>query len=105
VLFGAGDIEIGNDVLISPNVTITSHQHTYEDASVPMRMQPAEFKKVVIEDNVWIGSNAVILPGVKVGCGAIIGAGAVVTKDVESFGIVAGIPATLYRFRNKIERK
>ncbi|RJP71105.1 MAG: acyltransferase [Candidatus Abyssobacteria bacterium SURF_17] len=97
VLFGAGDIEIGNDVLVSPNVTITSHQHTFADNAKPIRLQPIEFKKVVIEDNVWIGSNAVILPGVTVGRDSVLGAGAVANKDVPAGSLVGGIPAVLIK--------
>ncbi len=56
-------------------------------------------KSVIIEDDVWIGTNAIILPGVTIGQGAVIGAGAVVTKDVSPYAIVAGVPARLIRYR------
>lgn len=58
-----------------------------------------EFNETIIENDVWIGLNAIILDGVKIGNGAIIGAGAVVTKDVESYSIVGGIPAKFIRYR------
>jgi maltose O-acetyltransferase len=54
---------------------------------------------VIIEDDVWIGARVIILPGVKIGKGSIVGAGAVVTKDVEPYSIVAGVPAKLIRKR------
>ena len=93
VLVGAGEIEIGNNVLISPHVTITSHQHSYQDADKLFREQRVLFEKVVIKDNVWIGSNAVILPGIKLGSNSIIAAGAVVIKDVPANSLVGGVPA------------
>ncbi len=93
VLFGAGGIEIGEAVMISPGVVITSHQHTVRRADVDIRDQPTEFVKVVIERNVWIGANATILPGLRLGEGCVVGAGAVVTHDVPRRSIVAGVPA------------
>lgn len=93
VLFGAGEIEIGNDVLIAPSVVITSHQHSYYITSVLMRKQKIRFDKVIIHDNVWIGANATILPGVTIYEGSIIAAGAVVNKDVPPYTMVGGIPA------------
>jgi galactoside O-acetyltransferase len=100
VLFGAGGIEVGSDVLISPGVVITSHQHTFAEATRRIREQPLEFAGVVIEDDVWIGANAVILPGVRLGRGCVVGAGAVVTRDVRSRAVVLGVPAKVCRDRD-----
>jgi len=97
VLFGAGGIEIGSQVLISPGVVITSHQHSFAEADRPMRAQPTEFATVIIEDNVWIGSNATVLPGVRIGSGSAVGAGAVVTKDVPKRVLSLGVPARIVR--------
>jgi galactoside O-acetyltransferase len=99
VLFGAGGIEIGSDVLISPGVVITSHQHTFASSDRPMREQPVAFATVVIEQDVWIGANAVILPGVRLGRGCVVGAGAIVTHDVVGRGIAVGVPARVTRQR------
>jgi len=93
VLFGAGEIEIGNDVLIAPSVVITSHQHSYHVTTLPMRKQKIRFDKVFIDNNVWIGAHSTILPGVKIYEGSIIAAGAVVSKDVPPYTIVGGVPA------------
>lgn len=93
VLFGAGGIEIGDGGLISPGVVITSHQHTFADKSTEIRSQPVEFARVVIEPNVWIGANATVLPGVRIGTGSVVGAGAVVTRDVAPETLVVGVPA------------
>lgn len=89
-IWGEGGIEIGENVLIGAHSVITSLTH---DKEAPIYKNSLVFKKVRIKDNVWIGTNAVILPGVKVGRNAIIGAGAVVTKDVGENDIVIGIPA------------
>ncbi|MGE0453013.1 MAG: DapH/DapD/GlmU-related protein [Vicinamibacteria bacterium] len=99
MLFGAGEIVVGNDVLISPGAVITSHQHTFRDPDREMRSQPIAFGKVTIEDDVWIGANAVILPGVRLGRGCVVGAGAVVTRDVAERGIAVGVPARVTRER------
>lgn len=94
--FGRGGITIGNDVFIGPKVNLITINHDVN----PNNRSATYGKRIVIEDKVWIGINATILPGVKIGYGAIIGAGSVVTKDVEPMTIVAGNPA---RFIKKIE--
>lgn len=98
VLFGAAGIEIGESVLISPGVVITSHQHSY-GSDLDIRDQPLWYGKVVIERDVWIGANATILPGVRVGRGSVVGAGAVVTSDVADRTVVVGVPAQVKRER------
>lgn len=99
VLFGEGEIEIGDDCLISPGTIITSQQHSYADANTPIREQPSEHARIVIDDDVWIGSNAVILPGIRVGRGSVIGAGAVVTKDIPPYSVAVGVPARVIKHR------
>ena len=84
VLFGAGGISMGARSMLSPGVVIASHGHRYGRSETPMRDQPSEFKPVVLEENVWVGSNATILFGVTIGAGSVIGAGAVVTRDVPA---------------------
>jgi acetyltransferase-like isoleucine patch superfamily enzyme len=93
VLYGGGGIQIGDDVLISPGVIIASHQHSHVPNAVPMRLQPKRFAPVSIGANVWIGSGAVILPGVAVDRGAVIAAGAVVSRSVPAYTLAAGVPA------------
>ena len=83
------EVEIGNNVFIAPGVIISAVTHTL-DAS---KRRELIIKKVTIEDDVWIGANAVVMPGVTLHKGAVIGAGAVVTKDVDEYTVVAGIPA------------
>lgn len=91
---------IGAHVMIAPNVSILSKGHNYSDIKKPMIMQgETEENLPVIEDNVWIGRNVVIMPGVRVGTGSIIGAGAIVTKDIMKNSIVGGVPAKLIKSR------
>jgi len=89
----AGGVTIGSYVGIGPGVKIMSSQHGEEGRDVPVLLCDLEFAPVVIEDGCDIGMGAIILPGRKVGKGAIVGAGAVVTHDVEPYSIVAGVPA------------
>ena len=91
-----GGIYIGNDVLIGHNVCLLTLNHDF-DIEKRAELHPSP---VHIENKAWIGSNATILPGVTIGEGAIVAAGAVVTKDVEAKTIVGGVPA---KFIKKIE--
>jgi acetyltransferase-like isoleucine patch superfamily enzyme len=87
---------IGNYVLIAPNVSILAISHKFSDRDIPIAKQGnTNADPVVIEDDVWIGRNAIILPGIKLGKGAIVGAGAVVTKNVPEYKIVGGVPARI----------
>jgi len=89
-----GAVKMGDNVMMGPDVIILSRDHLFQSRIIPMRMQgAAEDKPVVICDDVWIGARAILLPGVHVGKGAIIGAGAVVTKNVPEYAIVGGNPA------------
>ncbi len=90
---GKGDIRIGKNVLIGPNVVIRSNNHSFERTDIPIREQGIDYGEIIIEDDVWIAANAVILPNVRIGRGAVVAAGAVVTKDVAPFTIVGGVPA------------
>lgn len=88
-----GNVRIGNNVIIGPRVIIHSANHKYDDPSIPIQKQGHIFERVLIEDDVWIGAGAIILPGVKIGKGSVIAAGSVVTKDVPPYTVVAGVPA------------
>lgn len=95
-----GPLVIGNNVMMGPDVVIMTNSHNFERIDIPMNIQGSAVpKKVVIGNDVWIGTRAIILPGTTIGNGAIIGAGAVVTKDVPEYGIVGGVPAKLIRNR------
>lgn len=88
-----GGIYIGDDVLIGHNVCLLTLNHDFN----PEKRAELHPSPIHIGDKVWIGSNATILPGVSIGDGAIIAAGAVVTKDVEKNTIVAGVPAKVIK--------
>lgn len=88
-------IEIGNEVIIGPGVSLFSENHNYKDINTPIRLQGETRKKIVIEDDVWIGANAIILAGVHIGKHSVVGAGSVVTKDVPANSVVVGSPAKL----------
>lgn len=91
---------IGNYVMIAPNVAIITRSHSHANISIPMIHQPKIYGKPVIEDDVWIGRSAIIMPGVRIGKGSIVAAGAVVTMDVAPYSIVGGVPAKLIKSRN-----
>jgi len=93
ILYGHGDLIIGNGCLIGPQVTIVPVNYGFQDKSTPFRSQIPSLKGIIIEDDVWIGAGATILDGCTIGQGSVIGAGAVVTKSIEPYSIVAGIPA------------
>ena len=97
-----GDITIGDDVLIGPSVVIWGLDHGVE-LGEPIRVQPLVNEPIVIGDDVWIASKAVILKGVTIGSGAVVGAGAVVTSDVPERAIVVGNPARVLRIRGEGE--
>ena len=91
----AGGIQIGNNVGIGPSVKILTSNHKKQNFGKAVLHNELEFKEVIVEDDSDLGVGCIILPGIKVGKGAIVGAGAVVTKDVPSFSIVAGNPARI----------
>lgn len=100
------DITIG--AVSHPMNRISSHAITYrKQFGISEKDDVVDEKRTIIGNDVWIGCNAVVLSGITVGDGAIIGAGAVVTKDVESYSVVAGVPAKhlKYRFENDVQEK
>lgn len=90
-----GPVTIGNHVNLAQGITVTALNHNFSDPSLPIDVQGISTMPVVIEDDVWIGANAVILPGVRIGRHSVVAAGAVVTSDVPSGSLVAGVPATV----------
>jgi len=99
LLDGIGGIEIGNQVMLGTHVQVYSSNHQIR-RDQPIRKQPLDLHRTVIGNDVWVGGNAVILGGVNVGEGAVVGAGAIVTKDVPPYAIVVGSPARVVRYRD-----
>jgi maltose O-acetyltransferase len=96
-------IRIGSKVMFGPHVTVVGGNHNTAEIGRFMydvkEKRPEDDKGVLIEDDVWVGANAVILHGVTIGRGSIVGAGSVVTKSVPPYAIVAGSPAKVIKFR------
>lgn len=92
IIGSAAEVMIGRDVLMGPDVIIYTSNHGMR-LGTPMRLQPMDVAPVFIGDDVWIGARCIILPGVTIGAGAVIAAGAVVTKDIPANAIVGGVPA------------
>ena len=104
ILSSGGGIHIGHHVLIAGNCYIGGGRYVSDRLDIPMMEQGVYTNgPVVIGDDVWLGAGSVVLDGVKIGNGAIIGAGAVVTKDVPEYAIAAGVPARVIRTRVKSE--
>ena len=93
-------IKIGSNVSLGPYVIITSANHNYTNINIPINKQGLTAKEIIINDDVWIGTFSVILPGIMIGKGSIIAASAVVTKNVPSGVVVAGVPAKIIHKRN-----
>ena len=92
-----GPVCIGNHVNLAQGITVTALNHNFEDTTKRIDEQGISTKPVVIGDDVWIGANAVILPGVTIGRHVVVAAGAVVTKDVPDNCVVGGVPAKVIK--------
>jgi len=93
ILGAGGGITIGSNVTIGSAVDILAENHQFADADVLINEQGVTRKGIAIEDDVWIGNRVIVLDGVRVGQGAVLGAGAVVTRDVPPYTVVVGNPA------------
>ena len=95
-----GPVSIGDDVMMGPECVIYTSGHKFDRTDVPIMLQGSTEKEpVVIGDDVWIGRRVMIMPGVKIGNGCIIGAGAVVTKDIPDYSVAGGVPAKIVKNR------
>lgn len=102
-LYGLGGIKIGNGSILAHGVEILSANHNYNSSDLKALPFDDRWDRrpVSIGENVWVGANALILPGVTIGQGAVIAAGSVVVKDVEELAVVGGNPARLIKYRDK----
>ena len=93
------NIKLGDFVMIGPNSVFITDSIDYQDWTKPMYYSSKFHKPIEVGNDVWIGANVTVLPGVKIEQGAIVAAGAVVTKDVPAYAIVAGVPAKVIKYR------
>ncbi len=103
-----GPITIGNDVMFAQNIVLSGLNHGYKDIDIPPSSQKTTTNEIKIEDEVWIGANAVVTAGVTVGKHSVVAAGAVVTKSIPTFSVAVGNPAKVilkYNFENKLWEK
>ena len=92
-----GPVTIGSHVNLAQGITVTALNHNFEDTGKRIDQQGVSTDPVVIGDDVWIGANAVVLPGVTIGRHCVVAAGAVVTKDVPDYTVVGGVPAKILK--------
>lgn len=95
-----GPVKIGDNVMMGPEVVIYTRNHKIEQTDIPIQAQGyTEDAPVIIGNDVWIGRRVIILPGTRIGNGCVIGAGAVVTRDLPSFSVSGGVPARVIKMR------
>ena len=92
-----GPVTIGNNVNLAQGITVSALNHNFEDTRLRIDEQGVNTSEIVIDDDVWIGANAVITAGVHIGRHSVVAAGAVVTKDVPEYSVVGGVPAKVIR--------
>lgn len=95
-----GKVSIGRDVMMGPEVVIYTNGHRFDRTDITMMEQGStDTEPVIIGNDVWIGRRVMIMPGVSIGDGCVVGAGAVVTKDIPPYSVVGGVPARIIKFR------
>ena len=92
-----GPVEIGSNVNLAQGIVVTALNHNFTDCTKRIDEQGVSTTKVTIGNDVWIGANATVLPGVTIGNHCVVAAGAVVTKDVTSYSLVGGVPAKILK--------
>ncbi|MCD5001692.1 acyltransferase [Enterococcus saccharolyticus] len=95
-----GPVKIGENVMIGPELLTMTKNHNMKDLNIPMNSQgDTAAKEIIIGNDVWIGARVILLPGIRIGDGAVIGAGTVVSKDVKPYDIVVGASQRVIRNR------
>ena len=95
-----GAITVGNNVLIGPYVVLHSGNHVFSQRAALIREQGHVFGEIIIEDDVWLAAGVTVLAGVTVRKGTVAAAGTVITRDTETYGVYAGVPARLIKYRS-----
>ena len=98
-----GPVTIGNHVNLAQGITVSALNHNFEDTRLRIDEQGVNTSEIIIDDDVWIGANAVITAGVHIGRHSVVAAGAVVTKDVPEYSVVGGVPAKVIRKIRQID--
>jgi len=101
VLYGLGGLIIGDHVRIATQTVIVPANHVFENRDIPIARQGLTKQGIVIEDDVWVGAGVKILDGCVIGKGSVLGAGTVLTKSVEPYSVVAGVPGRIIRRRGE----
>jgi hypothetical protein len=96
---GDGVVSLGDHVRIGPNCSLLGADHEYRDRETPIHMQPMTNPGLKIGDDVWIGANCVVLPGIEIGRGCVVGAGSVVTRSLPPYSVAVGNPARVIKNR------
>ncbi len=92
-----GPVNVGKQVILAQNIVASGLNHTYTDVSTPIRLQKVTTAPIIIEDEVWIGANAVLTAGITIGKHSVVAGGAVVTKSVPAYCVAAGNPARVIK--------
>ena len=100
-IYGAGGVSVGRQVSIASHVAIVAAMKNYRDPTIPIKQQGARTEGITIEDDVWLGAHVVVLDGVRIGRGAVVGAGSVVREDVPPYSVVVGVPAAVVGKRSE----
>lgn len=98
-----GNVIIGDNVIFGPRVNVFSENHNFDKLDIPIKNQGVTKKDTIIGNDVWIGANASIMPGVKIGNSCVIASGSIVTKDIPEYSVVAGAPAKVIKNRKNKE--
>ncbi|HVW95312.1 MAG TPA: acyltransferase [Mucilaginibacter sp.] len=92
-----GPVTIGNQVILAQNIVLSGLNHSYTDVNIPIRLQKVTTSTITVEDEVWIGANAVVTAGVTIGKHSVIAGGSVVTKNIPPFCVAVGNPAKIIK--------
>lgn len=102
-LGGDGGLEIGKNSIIANHVELITGNYVFDDPSIPIKRQGVRLGRIEIGEDVWLGVHTIVLPGVRIGDGAVVGAGSVVTKGIPSYSVALGNPAKVIRKREERE--
>lgn len=100
-----GPVTIGNHVILAQNIVMSGLNHTYTNVQISIEEQPVTTAQITVEDDCWIAANAILTAGVTIGKHSVVAGGAVVTKSVPPFSVVAGNPAKIIKQYNAVSQK